>query len=304
MANNKNEERSEKIAQEYVAGRNLLVKGMELLGAFANSNALAQNSVAEQHVKRAYILLRNDFLSICEKYPDFDDWSENIFREIPRLGGSYNADYISDWAAGEFAFDENGVPIDPRRFGGSRAYEDEIVMIEDKIFTIDPDLKDIDTMPDNSIYKKSYIEAEDALKDVEAAQRLENEGGIKEYTLDWDTKTGKVMVNGSLKIAKTELGSTSSTNAIMKQLTEARKGKKVIEFEPKLRHGEKRSVSHLLNVDLHITPTLKAIFFKGTEGKTIKFRSPVDREVVEAENITGLESLDLEIMRSKIDIGD
>ena len=303
MTSNKDEEQSRRIAQEYIAARNLLVKGMELLGAFANSDALSHNSVAEQHVKRAYILVKQKFLSICEKYPDFDSWKENIFRGIPRLGGSYDADYIADWLAGDFEFDENGQPIDFRRFGGSHAYDDEIEMIAEEIYTLAPDLKDIDTMPDNSPYKKVYDEAEDALKDAKAAQRLEDIGGIKEYTLDWDTKTGKVMVNGAFKVAKTELGSTSSTNAIMKQLTEARKGKKVVEFEPKLRHGEKRSVSHLLNVDLHINPTLKAIFFKGTEGKTIKFRSPVDRKTIEAEGIDGLDKLDLDIMRAKIDAG-
>ena len=300
MANvEKIEEENQKKAQEYLEAYNLLNKGMDILGAFMRSPAARENPIAKMRLERAYILLKNDFLGICSKYPDFDNWKENIFRAIPRLGGSYTVDYIQEWAEGEPM-----MPGDPRRYGGSHAYEDELAMMAEKIYTLNPAIKDVDRMPKECIYCKSYNEAEDALKDAEAAEELAN-SKIKEYTFDWDSKSGKIIINGAYEVMRTKPGSGSDTQKIMEQLAKKRIGKTSVEFEPELKpsSNKKRTLSHIISAELKMKGALKSIFFKGTEDKTLHFRSPVSKDIVKKERIADVDELDLAIMREKIRIG-
>ncbi|MBR2998432.1 hypothetical protein IKF34_01480 [Candidatus Saccharibacteria bacterium] len=288
-------------AQDYIEAYNLLAKGMEVLGVFVSYPAIRENPIVKGRLERAYILLKNDFFSICDRYPGFDDWKENIFRAIPRLGGSYTVDYIQEWVEGEYIMPEE----DPRRYGGSHAYEDELAMISEQIYTVDPDKKDIDKMPKDCVYHKSYNEANEALMDAEAAKEL-SWNKIEEYTFDWDDKNGKITINGVYKVMKTKPGSGSDTQKIMEQLAKERAGKTSVEFEPKLKisSNKKRTLSHIISAELKMAGALKPIFFKGTEDKTLRFRSPVSRETVENERIEGVGELDLAIMRAKISAGE
>lgn len=302
MVENKTTEDNEQKAQDYAEAYNLLVKGMEILGAFMGSPAARQNPIVKSRIERAYILLKNDFLNICSKYPDFDNWKENIFRAIPRLGGSYTVDYIQEWAEGE----PMG-PEDPRKYGGSHAYEDELAMIAEKIFILNPDIKDIDRVPVRCAYR-SFSEADDVLKDIEAAEELKKHK-ITEYTLDWNEKNGKILVNGAYEVMRTNINSGSNTQAIMEQLAKARKTnpkEQSVELEVKLKKSQskKETLSHIISAELKMQGALKPIFFKGTEDSTLRFRSPVSREVVENERVAGLTDLDLAIMRAKIKAGE
>lgn len=294
-------------AQDYTEAYNLLVKGMEILGVFMNSPEVRQNPIVKSRLERAYILLKNDFLSICDKYPDFDDWKENIFRSIPRLGGSYTVDYIQDWAEGEPILPEEFGGGDPRKYGGSHSYEDEKAMIAEKIFSTNPNIKDINKVPIGCKYHSSYDEAEDTLQDAEAAEELaRNE--ITEYTFDWNEKNGKIFINGAYEIMRTKPKSGSNTQILMEQLTERRKldnKRQSVEFEVKLKKSssKKETLSHIISAELKMKGALKPLFFKGTEDNTLRFRSPVSKDTVKNERIEGMKELDLAIMRAKIQAG-
>lgn len=308
MVKSKITEEDKQKAQDYAEAHNLLVKGMKILGAFMNSSAARRNPIVKSRIERAYILLKNDFLNICDKYPDFDNWKENIFRSIPRLGGAYTVEYIQDWAEGQLIIPEEFGGYDPRKYGGSHAYEDELAMIAEKIFILNPDIKDIDKVPVGYDYHKSHDEANDVLKDIEAAEELEKHK-ISEYTFDWNEKNGKILINGVYEIMRTNLNSGSNTQAIMEQLAKARKadaGKQSVEFEVELKKSKskKETLSHIISAELKMKGPLKPIFFKGTEDNTLRFRSPVAKEVVENERIEGIADLDLAIVRAKIKAGE
>lgn len=308
MVKSKITKEDEQKAQNYTEAYNLLVKGMEIVRAFMDSSAARRNPIVKSRIERVYILLKNDFLSICNKYPDFDDWKENIFRSIPRLGGSYTVDYIQDWAEGQLLIPEEYGGYDYRKYGGSHAYEDELAMIAEKIFVLNPGIKDIDKVPIGYDCHKSYDEANDVLKDIEAAEELEKHK-ISEYTFDWNEKNGKILINGVYEIMRTNLNSGSNTQAIMEQLAKARKanmGKQSVEFEVELKKSKskKETLSHIISAELKMKGPLKPIFFKGTEDNTLRFRSPVAKEIVEDERIEGIADLDLAIMRAKIKAGE
>jgi len=292
MANVEKIEEENQKAQDYLEAYHLLIRGMDLIGAFMHATNKARKSTAGKQLERAYVLLRRDFLSMYDKHPELGDKKTSVLNVIPRLGGAYTPEYITEWAEGCMEPDEYG-NLPPYRYGGNHSYEDELATISEKAYLVG--IEDIEKKPKNMQYQESYSLAQDAIRDIKAAD-------IDEYTLTWDEDNGRVLLNGVCVLSHTYLESGSSTTAFMQEIKKQQdEGKNNFSFT--FSPSGSRSTAQTIS-DLGINPLLRDIFFlKDTKGNYVHFRSPVKREKLLLEGVDTnklCEQVDLRIVESKL----
>ena len=238
-------------SQDYAELYHLLVRGMEIIGAFMNSTKEARKSFAGKQLERSYVLIRRDFLELRSSHPELGDMKHSVFSIISGLGGAYTAEFITEWAEGSMEPDEFGnLPQYP--YGGNHMYEDELASIAEKAYLAG--IEDIDAEAKRIKHQSTYNLAYEAIKAIKAMS-------INEYTLTWDEDSGEILVNGVWRLKTTYTESGSQTVELMKQIKAELDNTKSTEVEFDFEPNGTRTAAQTI-IDLGITPTLKKIFFR------------------------------------------
>lgn len=280
-------------AKDLVEAWNLLKCGRDILLANLDLGWESPDNREANKLNRVYILAKRDFNTILRKYPEIEE-ANGLFNSIVSLT-AFDNDYMLQW--------HKGNPIDPTIeygisdfYGGLDYCRSELSHIEEEAILAGAESLE---MPENANYRGTYDAAISVLEDADAAKKLLN-GEIGEYSLTWDNMSGRVMVNDVYEVAKTQVDSNSIPNNLMRIIhkhQEEGKRQFTFDFEP---IGKKRKTSQIINEDLHITPLMRTIFFPGSWGKKVCFRSPVSREEVLKSNpdINELYKFDLALVKA------
>lgn len=293
MTKEEQSEEKKREAQEYLEAYHLLTRAMDAIGVFMDSSKSTRKSSAGKTLERAYIMLREDFFRICDKHPELNGRQNSFFKGIPILGGSHRDDMIMEWAEGAGVdYDINPQGFPDFRYTGEDGYDDELAVISEKAYL--SGVEKIEEVPEDVKFSDSYYEAYEAMKQVEMAE-------INDYALTC-SEDGEILINDFYRISGIYLESGSNTSNLMKKIKEEQDaGKTKFEFEFTA-YGE-RTTAQTIN-DLGITPLIRKIFFNGTRGDHICFRSPVSRKTLLAEGIDPnklRDEVDLKIVESRLD---
>lgn len=286
------EERGE--AYDFVEAWNLLKCGWDILDA--NIRLGWENSRNQEinNLNRAYVIVKQKFNQILNAYPEIRKrHSHFLFDSIPNLTG-VTGEYVENWYIGEPIAPESG---DDCPYGAVDYRREQLSAVEEMAILVGA--KSLE-MPEDAKNREAYDDAVEELENASAAKRLLEEGNIQEYTLTWNKYTGKVMINEVYEIAKPQVDNASMPTIIMRTINQHQEAnEKQFNFTFKQK-DKKRLVSQIINEDLHITPTLRAIFFDGSRGNKVCFRSPVSREEAlrSVANPKKLYELDLVLARN------
>lgn len=236
-----------------------------------------------ESLERIYAISKDWYEKAYGRYPDLEK-KGSVFHRFGSLSG-YDSDDIDEWLIGEPV-----TPVDTRMWGGENTYK--LIRGEIKGKSYVSGVKSLE-VTQGTPFGNFYLEANNIIEDAKAAEVLMTEE-ITEYTLNWN-KDLELVVNGVLCLTKTKEGSASSM--VLEEIMKHQDDNGKTEFEPKY-GASPRPLSRILNEELHIDPLLRRIFFKGSRGQKLKFRSPVSRKQLKSEGLD-LSSLDIRLIKSK-----
>ena len=265
-------------ANDYAVAKALNERVTTIFELFARSDTRSLDITA---INKSYVLLvntlkkiyaRNDELKAIERKPvwEYFDIIEGLEHDISQ--------YTNDWD------NDNGQSHNAR--------VNKLCIVSGKEAPdYTPDLKLIVQDADKAI--TAFRKQVDDQKLRETVSEAEKDWYIPEYKLSYNTN-GIILVNGVLKIKKTQAGSASSK--LMEQATEHPNTL----FKPDLGKYS-RNLSTTLS-GMGFTSTLRALFFPTvSEDKGIVFRPTVTRATADDDRISTTE-LDLQLKQLGADI--
>lgn len=238
----------------------------------------------KERLERDYALLWGKYQKIVEMNGSLAN-RDYIFETYDNLPG-VNQEIAQEWLIGEPAYGPGGGPM----IGAEDNHKAALGSLKTRCYVAGRKTLELDEGTESQIL---CAEAKEALELAKTSATLST-GYIPEYTLEWDEIDYEVKVNGVYRIAKTKDGSASSK--LMAEIMKHKNDDGKTPFTPD--YGKtKRPLSQIMNGDLHINPLLRKIFFRGSNGHTLRFRSPVTKEQLDTEGIKTFD-LDIALVRS------
>lgn len=237
------------------------------------------DAALKERLERDYALLWGKYQKIIGTDETLVN-QDYVFETYDNLPG-VNWEIAQEWLIGEPAYGLNGGPM----IGAADNHKAALGSLQTRCYVAG---RKTTELAKGSEAEKLCTEAKEALELAETSATL-NANYIPEYTLEWDEVDYEVKVNGIYHIAKTKDGSASSK--LMAEIMAHKGDGGKTPFTPNF-GKTKRPLSQIMNGDLHIDPLLRKIFFKGSNGNTLRFRSPVSQEQLATE---GINTFDLDV---------
>lgn len=239
------------------------------------------NQTFRERLERLYALMRAEYYTIVKICPEIKQ-SAVVFEKYSSLFGA-NWELAQEWLIGE--------PIDPNgsfnlMSGAEDDHKSALGVIKSQYYLAGGKSMQL---PKNSKIKSLYQEAQEALDFAKYVQVL-NDKFIPKYTLEWNDKDYKLMINGVYCLATTKEGSRGTK--IMAEIMKHKNDDGTVATFTVDIGASSRPVSQIMNSDLHIDRLIRRIFFDGSRANTICFRSPVTKDQLNSE---GVDTSDLDI---------
>ncbi len=270
---------------------NSLDAGWKVVTAYAGICESSIDRRIVENVQFIYSWLRRLFIEVRDSSPNLAKYGKHsTFDRFPFLTAVTRED-LEDWFASET------VDIDPAEnvhiITAEQQYDAEMTLLRDEMM-MRGGIKTFE-LPKGSKIQEAYDAAMLIATNVRNARRLMTEE-IVEYSLSYDDKAGRLLINGKYELAtpSRETAAGDVAKAIVEHATLTGEPS----FVPNYRKTS-QSLGTIINQRLNISGVVKDIFLKGTKRNVLCSRSPVSRKTLLSEGIDLFE-LDLDLLRAGV----
>ena len=270
---------------------NLLDAGWKVVSTYAGICESGIDRRIVENVQFIYSWLRKLFVEVRDSSSSLAKYGKHsTFERFPFLT-AVTRDELEDW------FTSETVDIDPAEnvhiVTAEQRYDAEMTVLRDEMM-VRGGVKTFE-LPKGSKVQEAYDAAMLVSTNVRNARRLMSEE-IAEYSLSYDDKAGRLLINGKYELATPS--KETAAGDVAKEIIEHATPTGEPSFIPCYRKTS-QSLGTIINQRLNISGVIKDIFLKGTKRNVLHSRSPISRKTLLDEGIDLFE-LDLDLLRAGV----